>query len=601
MSVVVLEKLRLALLGLLVLIGLSLLSNAASAQTYSFSYTGAKETWQPPVSGTYRVTAIGAQGGGSTGFGLKGGRGTEISATFTLSAGTIYSLAAGKAGDTDGRAGGGGGGTFFVETGSADMPLLVAGGGGGAGLNYTGDDAATSFVSSGAGLGGQSFGAASGGGGFYGDGGDGSGTGSGGRSWANGLAAGAGGPGSGSVRGGFGGGGAGSGDYLADDRVCGGGGGGYAGGNGGVAGGPSTGGGSFSSGSDTSISAASSGGSGSLIIEFIPDVDTTAEATSAIASFLTSRNQLLLSSQPDIGQFIARFYGTSSPGTVSVMGYSATTGLPLDVQVGEDATSFSYSSARDAIDGVAPSETVRNLAFWAEGSYARASDDTLFGVVHVGGDYLLTDHVLVGIAAEIDSTRQDGNTATVSGTGYSVGPYMTIKLSEHLFLDARVAGGQSFNEITQDGAPTDSFTGTRWLGSTTLAGQFDAGIVRISPSAKLAAITETTAAYSDHNGDTVPSVTATTATVELGPKLSLIPEQPGDFSPYLGLSGIWTFYSSESAGTDPDSAALRARVEAGSTLGSANGLSARASVYYDGLGSQWRAWGAGLGIAAALH
>jgi hypothetical protein len=248
------------------------------SQAQVFTYTGGTVTWTVPVTGTYRVTAVGAQGASGDTDNV-GGRGAQIAGTFNFAGGAMYYIAVGGMGQGQGSGvnGGGGGGTFLVDL--AGNPLLIAGGGGGtrAGAAQNGTDASITeygTTSSGRspsyvpqvkttdlGLGGsaafQSWG--SGGAGFYGNGADDVGLGTGGSSWANGLA---GGVNTGCVgtggAGGFGGGGAGAG------CAGGGGGGGYSGGDGGfIAGG----GGSFNAGADQFALAGAGFGNGLLTIE----------------------------------------------------------------------------------------------------------------------------------------------------------------------------------------------------------------------------------------------------------------------------------------------------------------------------------------------
>jgi hypothetical protein len=93
------------------------------------SYTGAIESWNVDTSGTYRITAVGAQGG-SADSGFVGGLGASLSGLFELGAGETYFFAVGGSGSSStNQNGGGGGGSFFVD--SSNNALLVAGGGGG--------------------------------------------------------------------------------------------------------------------------------------------------------------------------------------------------------------------------------------------------------------------------------------------------------------------------------------------------------------------------------------------------------------------------------------------------------------------------------------
>jgi len=264
----------------------ALMATQSWAVPITLSYTGSIETWTAAVTGTYRITAIGAQGGHGTidGGPYVGGRGAMIEGTFDFTAGDIFSYAVGEAGSSlPGQYnGGGGGGSFFVD--SLGDALIVAGGGGGI-RSYAGQNGFDASITAYGvqGTGGSSTGPmiikttdlgqggdapssswGSAGAGFYSDGANDTGFGEGGKSWANGLLGGIGSYSSicDSV-GGFGGGGSGSG--------CGGGGGGggYSGGDGGYIGG---GGGSWNTGTDQVATAGVGYGDGSIIIELISSV-----------------------------------------------------------------------------------------------------------------------------------------------------------------------------------------------------------------------------------------------------------------------------------------------------------------------------------------
>jgi len=84
------------------------------------------QLWTVPTTGTYRIEAFGAQGGGNNQF----GRGSQIRGDFALTAGQQLKIIVGQQGGLTGSGSGSGGGGSFVAT-SANVPLLVAGGGGG--------------------------------------------------------------------------------------------------------------------------------------------------------------------------------------------------------------------------------------------------------------------------------------------------------------------------------------------------------------------------------------------------------------------------------------------------------------------------------------
>ncbi len=87
--------------------------------------------WEVPATGTYRITAYGAQGGTRLN---SQGRGAKMSGEFELEEGDELQILVGQQGIYSMPGGrfraGGGGGSFVVN--EADNPLVVAGGGGGA-------------------------------------------------------------------------------------------------------------------------------------------------------------------------------------------------------------------------------------------------------------------------------------------------------------------------------------------------------------------------------------------------------------------------------------------------------------------------------------
>ena len=137
------------------------------------------------TSGTYAITADGAEGGGAAiGFQLDsfGGSGAAVSGDVVLQAGTKLEIVVGGEGGTGEYAGGGGGGSFVIDE-SDNTILAVAGGGGGAGGGLDRGGGGGGGVGGGTGAGGGSGGSGSGsgggGGGHVGGGGGAGGPGSG--------------------------------------------------------------------------------------------------------------------------------------------------------------------------------------------------------------------------------------------------------------------------------------------------------------------------------------------------------------------------------------------------------------------------------------
>lgn len=113
---------------------------------------------------------------------------------------------------------------------------------------------------------------------------------------------------------------------------------------------------------------------------------------------------------------------------------------------------------------------------WIEGKYTNFRDNSVinsasnamdgqFGLLSVGADYVLNRWLLVGVMAQFDIMTQISHTqgTEASGRGWMLGPYATLRLSDHVFLQARGAWGQSSNEVNPFGTYTDQFATQRWL------------------------------------------------------------------------------------------------------------------------------------------
>ena len=231
------------------------------APTYLNMDTNGIQLWTVPSTGTYTITARGAQGGQSQGYGPAGGLGAQMIGDFALVGGDVLKILVGQQGAPNYFDGGGGGGTFVTT--SANAPVIIAGGGGGGsasgfngsptfGGNITTSGSTSGYASGGTGgNGGGAYSTAGSGGGLLTNGGGSWG----GFSFLNG---GAGGPGS-SV-GGFGGGGGGGGTNGA------GGGGGYSGGGASAWSYYGAGGGSYNNGASQTNTAQVWSGHGQVII-----------------------------------------------------------------------------------------------------------------------------------------------------------------------------------------------------------------------------------------------------------------------------------------------------------------------------------------------
>jgi hypothetical protein len=273
-------------------------------------------------------------------------------------------------------------------------------------------------------------------------------------------------------------------------------------------------------------------------------------------------------------------------------------------------------------DGPMVADARTGIDFWVEVSGARFDNDRAdltrdgdFGVLYTGVDQMIAPGVLVGFIAQFDRAEEKfddgaGNTAKVDGTGWMVGPYAALRLSENFLFDTRFAYGQSDNDIRISeavfGTRTGSFDTYRWLATASLTGLFHADGFRISPSLGIEYGSDRQKSFVNSFGDKVDANRITlgrmTAGTEVGYEIKSA--DGSSVEPHVGVKGIWTFDSDaiEINGIETDVDDFRAILEAGVIIRSADGLAVRAAATYDGIGAaNYEAWGGNIWINIPLN
>lgn len=372
------------------------------------------------------------------------------------------------------------------------------------------------------------------------------------------------------------------------------------------------------------------------------------ETTGLIGSFMEARSRLILANQPDADRRVERLTGAyNGQGGVSGFGLGfSDSRMPLMLRFSQGEASFAYSMRRatagteaertaeitqrpgsvealvSAFDKTRPASMLDQrmnpsrddggsysdpaatpFDIWVEGKFAKfnaAGGDGRFGIVHAGFDYLVTPNILVGVGGQVDWTDFDGSgSGQANGTGYLIGPYATVKLSERFFFDARAAWGRSDNEVSPFGTYTDKLDAGRWLVSGALIGRYDIDRWLVEPSVRVSYFEEESDAYVDSLGFNIPGIEVATGTLEFGPKLSYRMELGNDwtFEPFLSLQGIWTFEQKNTASVATETPGLaeeglRGRGELGLRLAGSGATSFGLSTFYDGIGGgDFEAWG----------
>jgi outer membrane autotransporter protein len=241
---------------------------------------------------------------------------------------------------------------------------------------------------------------------------------------------------------------------------------------------------------------------------------------------------------------------------------------------------------------------------WVEGKYTNFRDNSVinsasnamdgqFGLISVGADYVLNRWLLVGVMAQFDIMTQISHTqgTEASGRGWMLGPYATLRLSDHVFLQARGAWGQSSNEVNPFGTYTDQFATQRWLASSTLLGRWGMGPWMFRPSVSVAYMEDVSQSYADHFGIVIPSVKSQLGQAKAGPEIGYRYQFGPDLliEPHVGMQVIYNFAGANVgviAGQNAGPEGVRGRIEIGQRATTSRGIAVEMSGSYDGIGSK---------------
>lgn len=394
--------------------------------------------------------------------------------------------------------------------------------------------------------------------------------------------------------------------------------------------------------------------SGQSITCTISVVNARGETTRQIGNFLHTRASLITQNSPNTGRRLERLTGKyTNNGGVSGFGLNFNNeNIPFALRLSPTEGAFAFSLLKSQVQGngiekpaslankkinsYEHGDSIGAAAFnstklvnansaqdeqgnmtidpmkhrydlWVEGKvgkYDADNADGKFAIVNGGFDYLLTPKVLVGMGVQIDWLDQDEkNAGELSGTGFLIGPFVTARLHDNLYLDARVAWGKSDNDISPFGTYKDSFDSERWLASAALLGDFSYGTWRITPEVRLNYFEDESKAYVDSLNVEIPSVQSVVGELEFGSRIDyqISLDNKRLFSPYIILKGIRTFKNKSTvsnlvnATPNTNETGFRARTELGFSLVKQEEYRLTASAFYDGIDdNQFKAWGGGL-------
>jgi hypothetical protein len=178
------------------------------------------------------------------------------------------------------------------------------------------------------------------------------------------------------------------------------------------------------------------------------------------------------------------------------------------------ATSTTQIAAFNTLDGaLAGPVTPDSVNFWMDGTglvHFRSGNGGEnwggFGQVSAGGDLLVTEDLMAGVALHMDWMDDESSAGRVHGLGLLVGPYLSAELADGMFFDASLYYGRSWNDIT-----TGIFSGTfgteRLLAKASLNGEWQLSeILDFRPAAQLFYLKEAVPDYQIEDGGTVVGV-----------------------------------------------------------------------------------------------
>lgn len=320
-------------------------------------------------------------------------------------------------------------------------------------------------------------------------------------------------------------------------------------------------------------------------------VNSRGAAQDAIQQMQAQRGALLLSNGPDAGRRMDRVAGrTVQAEGVQVAGLNLVSGRTAPVSMSLNDAGGSMDVSLSAIAGADANIGAGSFDVWAEVNYAKfdnSGSEGDFSLFYVGADYLVTDRVLVGVLAQFDNFESENDRTSVAadGNGFMVGPYVTARLANNLYADARIAWGQADNSVTPLGTYTDDFDTTRMLFAGSLSGDYAVNNhLTLRPTIEYRTFNETQEAYRDAFGVLIPESDLNLNELSFAPKLITTHQRvTGEtWSAFIEAEGIYNFGDEVVGVFDED---FRMRLEGGFSWLAENGIQMNFNTYLDGVGS----------------
>ncbi|MBN9334262.1 fibronectin type III domain-containing protein [Devosia sp.] len=197
-----------------------------------------------------------------------------------------------------------------------------------------------------------------------------------------------------------------------------------------------------------------------------------AELTAMRDQFLSTRAGVWsggISTQTLQSRFAA--LGADRPGSISI---APSGGNSLTMSYVATTQTSAAGAAESLVTGGGDDGGLR---FWIDGTntvHVRAGNSGerwgSAAILSLGADMLAAENLLFGVSLHADWMDEERGSEKNTGSGLSIGPYLSAELSENVYFDVSLIYGQSWNTTT-DGLFAGTFGTTRWLGKAGLSGR----------------------------------------------------------------------------------------------------------------------------------
>ncbi|MDQ2068120.1 autotransporter outer membrane beta-barrel domain-containing protein [Xinfangfangia sp. CPCC 101601] len=233
---------------------------------------------------------------------------------------------------------------------------------------------------------------------------------------------------------------------------------------------------------------------------------------------------------------------------------------------------------------------------WAEAEFTVYKDsigsldarDGRFGIVSLGADYLLSENVALGVMVQLDTTSEETlGFSDVSGTGWMVGPYLSMQVAPELYFSARAAWGSSTNDASVDiggSMYSGNFKTDRSLARAMLYGTLEMGQAKLTPSAEVSYMRESQQDYTVSDGVVTTAITGAEAELwQLAMAADIEMPLSGGQSGMIFFARPQLAWAIDSSGFDAHDGATGS-LELGMRTGAGSYWKGEFAIGYDGIG-----------------